>query len=66
MCKNMPHFTPGREYPAKTEEMAISRDKKPKYFKSKGLSFPHISLFSLNMKDEDQFFPQYKYTPNFK
>jgi len=35
----MPQFTSGREYPAKTKEMAISRDKKPKYFKIKGLSF---------------------------
>lgn len=62
----MPHFTPGREYPAKAEEKAISRDKKPKCFKSKGLSFLHISLFSLNMKDEDQFIPQYKHIPDFK
>lgn len=66
MCKKTLHFTPGREYPAMTEEMAISRDKKPKYFKSKGLSLLHTSLFSLNMKDEDQFFPQYKCIPDFK
>lgn len=62
----MPQFTSGREYPVKTEEMAISRDKKPKYFKSKGLSSLYTSPFSLNMKDEDQFFPEYKRIPDFK
>lgn len=62
----MTQFTSGREYPAKTEEMAISRDKKPKYFKIKGLSSLYMFLFSLNMKDEDQFFPEYKCIPDFK
>lgn len=62
----MPQFTSGREYPAKTEEMAISRDKKAKYFKSKGLSSLYVSLFSLNMKDEDQLFPGYNHIPDFK
>lgn len=40
--------------------------KKHKYFNSKWLFFLHTSLFSLNMKDEEQFFPQYKHIPDFK
>lgn len=51
---------------ATPEEMAISGDKNPQIFKSKGLSSLYMSLFSLNMKDEDQFFPEFEHIPDFK